>query len=317
MQSNNNLIPFLSKLNEPVRSHTALTPVEEYDGVYYKRDDLFMPYPDVPISGGKVRQAISLFEHNYDLIKTRHNNSIATSTNIESPQGIIIARVAREFKLRCILGIGGGTTQADADKAMQKHSFFRGCHENGAELRPLSKFGYTNVMYSKLAELQKKENFYLVRFGINVDSDPDAILGSTSRQVENLPLDKLHRIVVPVGSGLMFTAILISLQNMGWLQYPDNECIGIQIDNIDRRKIIDGLLARTFFMRRIRYKQILDTTYKYHTHVKSSIVGTDHFLDPIYEAKAHEFALKHNLLTKGTLFWIVGNSIPVREFYKG
>jgi len=30
-----------------------LTPVEEHNGIYYKRDDLYAPYGDV--NGGKVR----------------------------------------------------------------------------------------------------------------------------------------------------------------------------------------------------------------------------------------------------------------------
>ena len=38
-----------------------LTPVEEHDGIYYKRDDLYCPWGDV--NGGKVRQAIRLFEN--------------------------------------------------------------------------------------------------------------------------------------------------------------------------------------------------------------------------------------------------------------
>ena len=40
-----------------------LTPVEEYNGIYYKRDDLYCPWGDV--NGGKVRQAKKLFEQ-YD-----------------------------------------------------------------------------------------------------------------------------------------------------------------------------------------------------------------------------------------------------------
>ena len=37
-----------------------LTPVEEYDGLLYKRDDLFLPFGKYGTSGGKVRQALSL-----------------------------------------------------------------------------------------------------------------------------------------------------------------------------------------------------------------------------------------------------------------
>ena len=66
-------------------------------------------------------------------------------------------------------------------------------------------------------------------------------------------------------------------------------------------------------MEQVNYDFILDPTYKYHTYVKSNILGTDIALDPIYEAKAHEYAIKHNMLTEGSLYWVVGNSMLIRE----
>jgi len=45
-----------------------LTPVEKYDGLLYKRDDLFLPFGKYGTSGGKVRQALSLIGENVDNI---------------------------------------------------------------------------------------------------------------------------------------------------------------------------------------------------------------------------------------------------------
>ncbi len=52
-----------------IQKAAELTPIEEYDGVLYKRDDLFRPFPDEELNGGKVRQAINLIYQNLDLIR--------------------------------------------------------------------------------------------------------------------------------------------------------------------------------------------------------------------------------------------------------
>lgn len=298
-----------------VTNYNELTPVELHNGVYYKRDDLFQPYSDIPINGGKVRQCIALVENNLEHIKRDCNNTIATASSIESPQGIIIARVAKEYELKSILAVGGGT---DADKLVAKHKLLRACKDVGCEIRAVNKLGYNSVLYSKLQEMQKTEKFFIALFGINVDSNFDSILGTTIKQVDNLPLDKLHTIVVPVGSALMYSAILIGLQEKGWLKEKENRCIGIQIANTGRKDTIDSVLAKRFFMQRIKYDFVLDPTYKYHTYVKQNINGTNIALDPIYEAKAHEYAIKNGMLKDdGTcLYWVVGNSGLVREMYK-
>ena len=298
-----------------VTNYNELTPVELHNGVYYKRDDLFQPYSDIPINGGKVRQCIALVENNLEHIKRDCNNTIATASSIESPQGIIIARVAKEYGLKSILAVGGGT---DADKLVAKHKLVKACKDVGCEIRAVNKLGYNSVLYSKLQEMQKTEKFFIALFGINVDSNFDSILGTTIKQVDNLPLDKLHTIVVPVGSALMYSAILIGLQEKGWLKEKGNRCIGIQIANTGRKDTIDSVLAKRFFMQRIKYDFVLDPTYKYHTYVKQNINGTNIALDPIYEAKAHEYAIKNGMLKDdGTcLYWVVGNSGLVREMYK-
>ena len=38
----------------------ALTPVERVGDYWFKRDDYFMPFDDIPVNGGKVRQCICL-----------------------------------------------------------------------------------------------------------------------------------------------------------------------------------------------------------------------------------------------------------------
>ena len=47
-------------MDELIKKAQELTPIQEYDSVFYKRDDLFMPFPGEKLNGGKVRQAINL-----------------------------------------------------------------------------------------------------------------------------------------------------------------------------------------------------------------------------------------------------------------
>lgn len=37
-----------------------LTPVEKHDDIYVKREDLFKPFDDVPLNGGKIKTSICI-----------------------------------------------------------------------------------------------------------------------------------------------------------------------------------------------------------------------------------------------------------------
>ena len=89
-----------------VTDPTTPTPCEQHDGRWYKRDDLFMPFEDIPLSGGKVRQAIQLLERRVDYIRRECGNTVLTATGIHSPQGLIIARVCQSFDVKCVVFSG-------------------------------------------------------------------------------------------------------------------------------------------------------------------------------------------------------------------
>ena len=71
-----------TNMDELIQKASVLTPIEEYDHILFKRDDLFMPFPNEKINGGKVRQAINLIYHNLDLIRNEYNSKVATSCGI-------------------------------------------------------------------------------------------------------------------------------------------------------------------------------------------------------------------------------------------
>ena len=74
-----------------------LTPVDFREGLYWKRDDLYKPFGDYHVNGGKVRQALQLFETKIDDIKNKHNNGVITAASVHSPQSANIAKVAEKY----------------------------------------------------------------------------------------------------------------------------------------------------------------------------------------------------------------------------
>jgi 1-aminocyclopropane-1-carboxylate deaminase/D-cysteine desulfhydrase-like pyridoxal-dependent ACC family enzyme len=271
-----------------------LTPIEEYNGIYFKRDDKFAPYPDLPINGGKVRQAIALIEDNLDLIKTKYNNTVLTITSVNSPQGLIISKVCKEYGVHTILGIGATNTP-------DKHPLIKGAKNNGADVVILSKLGFNSALY---AEATRKfgNNYFIVLFGINASNNKNAIIDTTADQVENI-LD-VDYLIVPMGSALtmlgIFTGIKKFKKNIG-------KIIGVQIAGIDRSKVFFPMCKYYTF------EQVLYKKYPYSKHLKIKFSDTE-YLDPVYEAKAYDWMMDNEL--KGSkLFWIVGNTTDIRNYY--
>ena len=60
---------------------SELTPVQNINGIYYKRDDIFAPFGGNEVNGGKVRQTIYMFNKflNMNFVFTNSCNSIFTT----------------------------------------------------------------------------------------------------------------------------------------------------------------------------------------------------------------------------------------------
>ena len=82
-----------------------LSPIEEYNGILYKLDDLFAPFEN-GVNGGKARQAYSLLKNNAEYIREHCNNTVITATNKDSPQGIIISTIANYLGMKSIVAYG-------------------------------------------------------------------------------------------------------------------------------------------------------------------------------------------------------------------
>lgn len=291
-------------MSKVVKDLNELTPIEEYDGILFKRDDLFQPFDDIPLSGGKVRQAICLLQNQKDKIKKGYNNTVITGTSVQSPQGIIVSRVAKEFGMNSILVFG-----ATNSESIKKHNLVLNAMNYATRIDTEAGMGYNTVLDRRVRDIMWDEgkDYFHIAFGINLEDDQDAIIDSVSRQCENLP-DDLDMLVVPAGSGIMLGGII-----KGCKKYNKNcEIIGIQISGYDRSGTINHILN---YEPHYKYTQIIDKTYPYSTHLNIKI-AEDFKLDPVYESKAYEYMIKHlDIKNKKVCFWVVGDSNPVRDHH--
>ena len=278
-----------------------LTPWERHRGCWYKRDDLFAPFDDIPLSGGKVRQAMLLLERQKAAIERDYGGFVLTATGVHSPQGLIIARVAVSLGLRCVLFIGATSVGG----ALLKHAMLRRAIEVGAEIDASARVAYEPALAAAIERWRDAHDGvgYVVRFGINLEDDPAAILGSTAEQVRNTPA-AVRRIVVPVGAGVTVAGVL-----MGVATYrPDVQVVGVGIAGYDRREAISRMAGRPGHGR-LAWHIVEGIAYS--TLVPRAVVdGFD--LDPIYEAKAHDWMREHEH-DDGLAFWVVGDSTAVRS----
>lgn len=278
-----------------------LTPVEKVNGIWFKRDDKYMPFTDIPLSGGKVRQAISLLGVNQDRIRNECGGNVWTSTNIDSPQGVIVARTASAFGFKPTVLFGGTKMESLMKRPLAQNA--RAC---GAEFR-LCRAPWESAMNYEVRRLAETEKFFYIKFGINIDADRESILETTAFQVQNLP-ENLDVLIVPCGSCITFTGILMGLKK--W-NIAVKRIVGIQISG---KNLADYPRTALDFSCP-KYDFLVSSDWNYHSKLNVEICR-DFVLDPIYEAKAWTYAQTHVpeiAAGKRVCFWCVGNSGMVRK----
>jgi 1-aminocyclopropane-1-carboxylate deaminase/D-cysteine desulfhydrase-like pyridoxal-dependent ACC family enzyme len=276
-----------------------LTPVEQHDGRLYKRDDLFAPFADVPLSGGKVRQAMRLLDNARETIVEQHGGVVLTATGVHSPQGLIIARVCRELGLGCVIFVGATT----AGGALMRHAMLRHAVTAGASLDASARVAYEPALMAAARRWQQAHGGagWLVKFGIDLEHDPEAIIGSTAEQVRNVPASVRH-IVVPTGAGITAAGVIVGAERYA----PQAVVVAVQIAGYDRRSLIDRIAGHRV------YEYVALDGIPYSRMVKRTIAKRI-TLDPVYESKAHDWTIAHTPADERTLFWIVGDSTAVRS----
>jgi hypothetical protein len=279
-----------------------LTPIENHDGLYFKRDDLYTPFEDIPeLSGSKVRAMQMLMEF---LMKNNlwHHEALITYSGVSSAQALIVARIAHEYRIPCIVGVG--VKEEALEKSIELNPSLYFAKQYNAEIISLARIGFNSTLKKRSTDMAKKLNYFLIDFGLNVERYTYAMIRGIANQVQNLPND-INNLIIPCSSGISTASILVGLK---LFKKTVKRVIVIQISGFDRTKTIDKILAH--FKISPNYEFYIDEKYEYKQIVKQTI--NDNFeLSMVYEAKAYEYfqsrkeELKINEKDKN-LFWCIG-----------
>lgn len=283
-----------------------VSPVQEQDGVFYKRDDLFAPFGEDGLNGGKCRQTFHLIKNNWDYLVQAFGGRVITTSSVYSTSGAILAAYAHRLGLKSILAVGG--TKPDT---LDKHHMMRLAQAYGCDVRIVCGTGMAGPLKKRLTEICETESVFNAVFSDNVSDQQQAILEPITTQVENIP-DELDNLVVPVGTGIHMLAVMRGLERYG---KKVKRIIGCHVGP-DRRKKIDGYLGQLEWQNP-PYDMVALNTEKGEAYAKPCIEQIPFYgdsLDELYEAKAHVW-MRENIDTKKekTLFWIVGRRPSVAE----
>lgn len=185
------------------RPRLALTPCEEINGRWYKRDDSLAFSNGV---NGKVRTSLYLAE----LAKAAGAQELVYGGSVHAPALGRVASAAAYSGLGCKLVIG-----SDADKAV-RHSTVRVAVEAGAQL-VRSKVAYNPALQKMSHDIAAGSDgrTWQVPYGVSTPEDWDAdqvrlFLEQDADQVLNLP-EQVTTLVMAFGSGNAAAGVLYGL----------------------------------------------------------------------------------------------------------
>lgn len=271
-----------------VTSPNELTPIEQYDNILLKRDDLFIPYEINGVNGGKLRQCIMLLQ---DQGKDKH---IYTYSSLDSPQSPITAAVSKDLKLPCTVYYGG----TNINSAM-KHHMARLSSYYGAEINTTVNSGRHSVLHHAIKEIVTNNDF-IVEYGINLELHHNILLSAVANQVENIP-NNLNNLVIICGSGITAAGVIIGLKKFN-------------------KEVKNIILVATAPNRTEKIKQLTSLYDAYRPFTIEDLFHQPGFsytkkepysfhnieLHPNYEAKGMKWFLQSDINKENSLFWITG-----------
>jgi len=283
-----------------------ITPVELLDNIYYKRDDYFKPFGDYHVNGGKVRQALIMFEKYIDDIQSKHNNGVITAGSVHSPQSANIAKVAEFHKVECITCVGGTKPEN-----LDNHHMMRLTKHYGCEIKIVAGHGMSNVIHARMRELAKKNGYMVIEQGELLQKNPLDMFYATADQVENIP-DELDNLVVSTGVGVQLMGILLGLKKFNKkVKHIHSICVGPTREK-HMNRYENELLKASGDLVWERPESLNLNEFAMHAHKAPYGKGHDYmvndsYIDDIYEGKAYQWMLENvDTANEKTLFWCVG-----------
>jgi 1-aminocyclopropane-1-carboxylate deaminase/D-cysteine desulfhydrase-like pyridoxal-dependent ACC family enzyme len=278
-----------------------LTPVQEVEGLFFKRDDLFAPFGAGSVNGGKLRQG------SFIVAKAAEQGfqRILTGCSLISPQGPMIAAAAKHFGLECVVLYGGTRMEL-----LEKRHMPRLAIHFGANIR-IAKSGRANVLLHQARKISVQSipsyKDFIVLYGMNSNDSEhlEAFYDSTANQVQNLP-DNLDHLAITCGSGITAAGVIYGLKKYNknvrevWL-------LGTAPNRL--KKVKKRLLNLSFYSgvncrnSTFNYVDLFSEGMTYEKAAKGVRCGGIEF-HPHYEAKTYPW-VRENL--KGRVcYWIVG-----------
>ena len=276
-----------------IRDARALTPVDDIDGLYFKREDLFRPFDDTGVNGGKLRQCYMLLEQAKD-----DCDGAISCCSIHSPQAPITAAVAQHFGMPCEI-FYRGTNRANLMKLEMPELVMH----YGAHITIASASGRHSILYSKARKYAEENNYFVVEYGFNLIDHFDLLTEAVSMQVQNIP-DDLENLFITCGSGITTSGVLLGLKKYG----KRVGTIHLVCTAPDRSKLLNNIIESHGIEANLQYHDLFHREgFQYEKGLDVTYGGLR--LHPNYEAKTfswlyHESGIDiHN---GKNLFWIVG-----------
>ncbi len=283
-----------------------ITPIELIDNIYYKRDDYFKPFGDYHVNGGKVRQALIMFEKYIDEIKSKHNNGVITAGSVHSPQSANIAKVAEFHEVKCITCVGGTKPEN-----LDKHHMMKLTKHYGCEVKIVAGHGMSNVIHARMRKLAEDNGYMVIEQGELLQKNPLDMFYATADQVENIP-DELDNLVVATGVGVQLMGILLGLKKFNKkVKHIHSICVGPTREK-HMNRYENELLKASGDLVWERPESLNLNEFAMHAHKAPYGKGHDYmvngnYIDDIYEGKAYQWMLENvDTANEKTLFWCVG-----------
>ena len=332
----------------------SLSPVEQHNGVFFKREDTFAPLGYGGINGSKLRQCIWLVS---EYVKHSKNPiGIISGTSVKSPQLPMGSAVAEHFNLKSVHVIG-----ATKSEIAHKHENVATATWFGADFYIQPKIAYNPVLQRTVRKLlnedPKFKDYFYLEYGITLDHKINPaerveqfhFVGS--EQVKNIP-DHIENLIIPAGSCNSCTSILYGIARFKPKNLKNVYLIGIgpnKIDFIEERldiissvgKLPTKLYTRDYHdspKKQLQYENTLEAFFEgekrdYHFNLHHYDLHTTGYVDyqdempyqysgiefhPTYEGKMMTYVSEKmpKLLNDKTMVWIVGSK-PRKEKMMG
>ena len=303
-----------------------LTPVEQHESMYFKRDDKFAPKGYGNINGAKLRQCIYLVDK---WVKEENIQGVVSGSVSQSPQHAFISEICRHYGIGCVI--------THSKKNIADSLYLNIAAKNGSKL-VWQKVGYAKTLGAIAKRmLDVLPNHKFLETNITLDekhnswADIAAFHRIGAEQVKNIPTH-VDKLVIPCGSCNSVTSILLGLvlfpkpnikeihlmgignhgsNNIGYIEDRLSEIVDELDLDVNVYDVFDfGYVLDRSKRHAMQHHNLNGSGFCSYTDTMQEKAGSIIF-HPRYEGKCIRY-MKQNLSylwNEKTLFWIVGSDI--------